>query len=101
MTDSDGSGKSVSPASLVSHSGNNCGQSIGENMPKLGNCKHCEYEEMLGPRGLCNACYKYHHNHHTLDQFPRSTWKSADLLAEWDFWAVRGYCIRDAAEKIG
>lgn len=101
MTDSDGSGTSVMLATLGSHSANDSGQSTGENMPKLGNCKDCNQAEMLGGRGLCKACYSYHHNHHSLNNFPRSTWKREDLLAEWDFWRVRGHGVRDAAEKIG
>lgn len=70
-------------------------------MPKHGECKDCKHVEKIGSRGLCSACYDYHHNHHSLNNFPRSTWRREDLMAEWDFWRVRGHGVREAAEKIG
>lgn len=70
-------------------------------MPKLGTCADCNDEELIGPRGLCNACYKYHHNHHTLDKFPRSTWKREELLAEYDLCQRRGLSVQAAAGTIG
>lgn len=70
-------------------------------MPKPGKCKDCKNQEIVGPRGLCKACYSYHHNHHSLDQFPRSTWKNEELMAELDICLNRGLTVRESAETIG
>lgn len=71
-------------------------------MPRTDKCVNCGKIAELGGRGLCrDACYTYHHNRHTLDKFPRSTWKNEELMAELQLCLNRGLTIREAAEKIG
>ena len=69
---------------------------------KIADCLDCGETGSIQGRGLCaQKCYRHHQNRHTLDKFPRTTWKRAELLAEFDLCRVRGLTVREAAEKIG
>lgn len=66
-----------------------------------GYCVDCQRYKSLRGRHLCSYCYGWHFDSGTLEQFPRSTWKNADLMAELDFFRQQGLTVRQAAEKIG
>ena len=69
---------------------------------RTGKCVSCKQVRVLGGRNLCKAnCYKFHHDRHTLEKFPRITWRREDLIAEYNICKARGLSVREAAEKIG
>lgn len=69
---------------------------------KIAKCKDCKEKTLITGRGLCkNKCYNYHRQRGTLDNYPRSTWKHEDLMAELAICRERGLTVREAAEKIG
>lgn len=50
-------------------------------------------------KGECRACYNDRKSNR--DRKPRTTWRHADLMAEWEFFAGDGLTRKQAAERIG
>jgi hypothetical protein len=55
----------------------------------------------LSARGLCHRCYTYAEDTGTLELYPRSTRRQADVLDDWNALRRRGYTKREAARFVG
>lgn len=52
-------------------------------------------------RGLCNVCDIRHRSRGTLDDYPRTNRRTADVVEDWRELQAQGYSRRDAAARIG
>lgn len=64
-------------------------------------CRRCNNRRRLEARGLCSACYTTATRGGQLADYPRTYWRTADLLEEHDFLARQGMSLDEIADRLG
>lgn len=64
-------------------------------------CLVCGVPGRMYGRGLCGPCHARMRYYGRLHEFPRKTYSSDELMAEWDFLRRSGCTIDTAAGRLG